>query len=44
MSDLYLMMKLIILEKIQVTMKTFAPTFQFEPEQEKTCSNESHEK
>ena len=44
MSDLYLMMKLIILKKIQVTMKTFAPTFQFEPGQEKTCSNESHEK
>ena len=39
MSDSYLMMKVIILKKIQVIMKTFAPPFflpfQVEPEQKK---------
>ena len=48
MSDLCLMKKVIILKKMQVTIKTFAPPFfqpfQFEPEQKKTCGNESHEK
>ena len=42
------MKKVIILKKIQVTMKTFIPpifqSFQFEPEQKKSCDNESHEK
>ena len=40
--------EVIVLKKIQVTMKTFAPPFfqplKFVPEQKKTCGNESHEK
>ena len=48
MSDLYLIKGMIVLKKIQVTMKTFAPPFfqpfKFVPEQKKTCGNESHEK
>ena len=48
MSDFYLMKKVIISKKIQVTMKTVRSTifqpFQFEPEQKKTCGNESHER
>ena len=48
MSGLYLMIKVVILKKIQVTMKTFAlpffKPFQIEPEQKKTSGNESHEK
>ena len=43
MSDLYFK-KVIILRKIHVAMESFAPPFQFEPEQKKTCDNESHEK
>ena len=43
-----LMRKVIILRKIHVTMKSFAPPFfifiLFEPEQKKTCGNASHEK
>ena len=40
------MKKVIILRKIQVTMKTFVLPFfnQFEPEQKKMCGNESHKK
>ena len=43
-----LMNKVIILKKIQVTMKTFAPPFinhfSFRLNRKKTCGNESHEK
>ena len=45
--DLYLMKKVIILKKIQVTTKSFPPPFfnHFSLSlNEKTCSNESHEK
>ena len=42
------MKKVIILKKIQVTMKTFVPPFfnhlRLIPEQKKTCGNERHEK
>ena len=48
MSDLYLMKKVIILKKMTSDNENFRSTifqsFQFEPEQKKTCVNESHEK
>ena len=48
MSDLYLMKKVIILKKRQVSMETFAPPyfnhFNLNLNKKKTCWNENHEK